>query len=405
MAHDVFISYASDDKRIADSVCASLEAAEIRCWIAPRDITPGTDWSAAIVDAIESSRVCILVFSAHANESAQIEREVERAVNHGNAVIPFRIEDIQPSKTLEYFISSAHWLDAITPPVEQHIDRLGSAVKELIREPKSEFDKGDSNSTIATTQSVSRTKKASQIPLVVGGLVLITGLVCAPVLILNSLDNGDSLPDHNDVSPLIDNAHSDDEPFESTSETSVDSLAEKLNKLEDAPSLDVATSLTNLAGLYEAQGKYKDAEGIWRRVLAMREQLLGNQHPVYAQTLQSVARLHVRAGRPKLAEPLQTKAVAINRVVLGDYHPDTATSLNVLGAIYLELADYKRAAPLIDQALKIRMSSLGDDDPDMVPILENLARVYAASGDATKAKAVAARLASLKERFGLEDNN
>lgn len=41
--HDVFISYASSDKPVADAVCAALEQRGIRCWIAPRDILPGLD--------------------------------------------------------------------------------------------------------------------------------------------------------------------------------------------------------------------------------------------------------------------------------------------------------------------------------------------------------------------------
>ena len=52
MAHDVFISYSSKDKAVADAVCAGLEGRGIACWMAPRDIVPGVDWGAAIIDAI-----------------------------------------------------------------------------------------------------------------------------------------------------------------------------------------------------------------------------------------------------------------------------------------------------------------------------------------------------------------
>lgn len=67
MAHDVFISYSHHDKPQADAVCATLEAKGIRCWIAPRDVIPGQEWGAAIVEAIRASRVMVLVFSSHAN--------------------------------------------------------------------------------------------------------------------------------------------------------------------------------------------------------------------------------------------------------------------------------------------------------------------------------------------------
>jgi hypothetical protein len=147
MAHDVFISYSSKDKSMTDAVCARLEANGIRCWMAPRDIVPGSDWSAAVVDAIKASKVLILIFSKHANDSKQVKREVERAVAIGIAVVPFRIEDITPSSSLEYFISSAHWLDALTPPVERHIDKLADAVKGLLKnEPKDPDDHVDSAS-------------------------------------------------------------------------------------------------------------------------------------------------------------------------------------------------------------------------------------------------------------------
>src|SRR4051794_1592529 len=69
--HDVFISYSSKDKTTADAVCAAIEADRVRCWIAPRDIRPGAQWGRAIVDAINDSRVMVLVYSANANRSAQ----------------------------------------------------------------------------------------------------------------------------------------------------------------------------------------------------------------------------------------------------------------------------------------------------------------------------------------------
>ena len=60
----------------------------------------------------------VLVFSSHANQSPQVGREVERAVNRGIPIVPLRIENISPTQSLEYFIGTVHWLDALTPPVE-----------------------------------------------------------------------------------------------------------------------------------------------------------------------------------------------------------------------------------------------------------------------------------------------
>ena len=142
MAFDVFISYASKDKIVADAVCARLEASGIRCWIAPRDIVAGTSYGEAIIDAIHGAKVMVLVFSSSANASGHIPKEVERAVSNGVAVLPFRIEDVAPGKSLDYFIGSVHWLDAMTPPMEKHLDDLAATVHKLLPAKAGETQSG-----------------------------------------------------------------------------------------------------------------------------------------------------------------------------------------------------------------------------------------------------------------------
>jgi hypothetical protein len=132
MAHDVFISYSADDKPIADAMCSTLESKGIRCWIAPRDILPGMDWGSSIIDAIAASRVMVLLLSSNSNVSSQVKREVERAVNKEVIVIPFRIEDVRLSKSLEYHLSLTHWMDALTPPLEVHLQTLAEKIRQLL---------------------------------------------------------------------------------------------------------------------------------------------------------------------------------------------------------------------------------------------------------------------------------
>jgi hypothetical protein len=132
MTHDAFISYSNVDKATADAACATLEQTGIRCWIAPRDIMPGDEWSASIVKAIDQCRIMVLIFSASANDSRQIRREVERAINAGVTVIPVRIENVVPTESLAYFMSTVHWLDALTPPLDSHLHKLATAIKALL---------------------------------------------------------------------------------------------------------------------------------------------------------------------------------------------------------------------------------------------------------------------------------
>lgn len=131
MPYDVFISHSNEDKTIADAVCATLESRGLRCWVAPRDILPGIDWDVAIIDGISECKVLLLIFSSNANRSVQVKHEVERAMHKGIPILPFRVEDVLPSKSLEYFLGPTHWLDALTPPLEQHLDRLAETARLL----------------------------------------------------------------------------------------------------------------------------------------------------------------------------------------------------------------------------------------------------------------------------------
>ena len=131
MAHDAVISYSSRDKLQADAICNRLESRGIRCWIAPRDVGLG-EYAESIVNAIEEAKVMVLVFSANADQSPQVRREVERAVSKGTTIVPVRIEDAEMSKALELYVSSMHWLDAITPPLEQHLDKLADDLSALL---------------------------------------------------------------------------------------------------------------------------------------------------------------------------------------------------------------------------------------------------------------------------------
>jgi hypothetical protein len=136
MPHEVFISYSQQDTPTADAACHALEAAGIRCWIAPRDIPAGQSWKGSIVGAIRGARVMVLVFSGEANRSAQVQREVDIAFEAGHPIVPFRIENVQMNDELYYCIAQRHWLDALAPPLEQHIGRLVEAVSALVPERK-----------------------------------------------------------------------------------------------------------------------------------------------------------------------------------------------------------------------------------------------------------------------------
>src|ERR1700722_8540469 len=132
MRQDVFVSYSQSDRDCALNLVAHLETRGIKVWVAPRDIAPSADWAAEIIEAISTSRLMLLVFSAACNESPQVRREVERAVHRHLPILPVRIEDVLPTKSLEYFLSTQHWLDAFPAPLESHYERLSRQVSGLL---------------------------------------------------------------------------------------------------------------------------------------------------------------------------------------------------------------------------------------------------------------------------------
>ena len=124
MAHDVFISYSSKEKAIADAVCARLEHNRIRCWISPRDVLPGMDYGQAHVDAIRKTRVVVQILSSDSKVSRRLMREIERVVGSEFPVIPLQIKNNLPSGSMEDYLGSAHF--------ENYVDKLALAIVKML---------------------------------------------------------------------------------------------------------------------------------------------------------------------------------------------------------------------------------------------------------------------------------
>jgi hypothetical protein len=129
MAHDIFISHASADAELAVTICELLESEGVSCWIAPRDITPGTAWATAIVNAIAVARGVILLLTHSSNSSPTVAREIERASSKGIPILPVRLEAIPPSAELELFVAGTQWIDATTG----EYGRLATEISDIIQ--------------------------------------------------------------------------------------------------------------------------------------------------------------------------------------------------------------------------------------------------------------------------------
>src|SRR5580700_1908334 len=124
-----FVSYASQDSAIAESICTALEADGIACWIAPRDVPTGDFYADSIIQAINACQVLVLVLSENSIASAHVLREVERASAKQRPVISFRIDATPLPTGLEYFLSTSQWLDASGARPERSFGKLIEAVR------------------------------------------------------------------------------------------------------------------------------------------------------------------------------------------------------------------------------------------------------------------------------------
>ena len=125
----VFISYASADRRAAFRICRFLEREGLPCWIAPRDIPAGALYPEAIMNAITNARALVLVLTSASNSSDDVYHEVERAEGNSVTILPFRLEPVEPSSRLMYFIGSIQRIDAFGGSSDQSLGHLAGGIQ------------------------------------------------------------------------------------------------------------------------------------------------------------------------------------------------------------------------------------------------------------------------------------
>jgi hypothetical protein len=129
----VFLSHSAQDREIANAIRTSLERADIRCWIAPRDIREGEVWEEAIVRGISACKIVLCLLTAASNDSRQVQQEIYVAceVDH-KIVIPVRLEDVKPSGALALHLGRLQWIDATTRPIDRHLWTIAERVTAVL---------------------------------------------------------------------------------------------------------------------------------------------------------------------------------------------------------------------------------------------------------------------------------
>lgn len=182
MSRDVFISHSAQDKKVSETICSALEQSGIRCWIAPRDVRAGKSFPGEITRAIQQSKVMLLIFSRHSNASEQVLREVQLAVDSHVPIVRLRIEDIPLSDDLRYYLSTPHWLDALSHPVSRHIPPVARAIKELLEQSTESVPAAAEGAPAETRTKPGAVEPAERSaanwkPFVIGAIVLVAAVL------------------------------------------------------------------------------------------------------------------------------------------------------------------------------------------------------------------------------------
>jgi TIR domain len=257
----VFISYASPDAAIADTVCDALERGGISCWIAPRNVVPGEFYADAIVHAIDTTKIIVVILSQSAAASPHVLREVERASSKRHPVVSLRTDLGPLPASLEYFLNTSHWLDASATGVDRAARKLVEAVRHLLGSASVAISGKESETTPApskpplhrrqSTQPISRLNRLAvavagvAIAVIVGYLALdkpwlrrkATEGKPAPALTTATAPATPGVPDKSiAVLPFIDLSEKHDQEYFS------DGLSEELlDQLAQIPELKVAS--------------------------------------------------------------------------------------------------------------------------------------------------------------------
>ena len=179
---DIFISYSSNDERIANEICAFFEKEKLSCWIAPRNIEVGKEYGGEIIKGIEESKVFFLCLTKSSNESQHVLREVERAVNRKMPIVVYQQEETTLTKSMEYFLASTQWF---MPGKDNDLEKLLWTVESII-------EKQSKESTVLVEETIKKKdKKPSKLLWGIMAAVLLCAMVVGMLFFLNK-DNGKS---------------------------------------------------------------------------------------------------------------------------------------------------------------------------------------------------------------------
>ncbi len=263
----IFISHSSKEADIAAGLCEVIENSGKSCFIAPRDIRSGYEYAEEIANGLDSSDAVLLVLSQAANGSPHVLREVERAVTKRIPILVYKVEDVELSKSMEYFLMTHQWVNAQKSTYEdvvRCIDSLGNKMAGVEGQTQGGVVSGQSQSYAVSGQAGSARKSAA--PVIVGivavALVVIVALCGTFALLINNRDAGGS---GNGDNKVVNSDVDDDRETESSGSDDANNATkgDAQSGTEAGTSGVVSVGDVKL-GSTITMGKYNDEDIYWR---------------------------------------------------------------------------------------------------------------------------------------------
>ncbi|MCM1055065.1 MAG: DUF6273 domain-containing protein [Bacteroides sp.] len=336
----IFISHSSANAGEAQEVCGILEQAGHKCFLAPRDIRSGHEYAEEIIDGIDGSDAVVLLLSEAANSSPHVLREVERAVSKKLSVIVYKLEDVNLSKSMEYFLMTHQW-------VSEKSDRGYKGILDCINGLKEKNDSENAEEAIQPSQPLPASKMSKTgiaVKAAVGGAAAAV-CIAAAVLIASNVHRPSSAMNENIV--LTDSENN----VETISETEAPAETAVLSETENAPSTEAETSENVSASAENTEGKKEAAETAEE---AVSEQLTEAVYENTSQTAETTAE--------NTAPDEQTEAVTEASVMT---EPIAAEPKAELGDSFI-LGEY------LGEPIKWRVIQLSEDGNTAVVISDGI---------------------------------
>ena len=237
---DVFISYSSKDKSVAEQLVTHIEKAGYACWIAPRNIVGGVEYSEVIEKAILKCKIFVVVFSENSEKSPWVKSELNIAFSENKCLIPYKIDETPLKGTMRLLLNDKHWIEKVEDENKQ-INLLLSAIQNYFSlQEKGEMDEPHKNPYY--TPVVKKTKHTKWVVIFsLVGLLMLIGVV----VFVTYFPHIQQIKNYNE---LVDQAIV-------LSDTSIKDLVNKKNLLEQAQTIEndiPASRQRDLTGILSA---------------------------------------------------------------------------------------------------------------------------------------------------------